>query len=70
MAAPVGPTHSARDADVHMSAYIAHKLYKGQYPIEYEDVCSGRGLEYVYEWVAHDKVDAPKTLTAKESMFE
>ena len=68
LAAPIGPTHPSRDADVHMNAYLSQKLYRGQYPIEYEDVCSGRGLEYVYEWVSHDKQDAAKNLNAKESM--
>eukprot|EP00698_Gefionella_okellyi_P014266 TRINITY_DN395_c0_g1_i16.p1 TRINITY_DN395_c0_g1~~TRINITY_DN395_c0_g1_i16.p1 ORF type:complete len:249 (-),score=46.71 TRINITY_DN395_c0_g1_i16:1008-1754(-) len=65
---PAGPASPQRDREAHMLAYISHKLYRGQHSPEYEDICSGRGLEYVYEWLVHDQqaVALQKQLTAAE----
>uniref|UniRef100_A0A384E136 Glucokinase n=2 Tax=Naegleria fowleri TaxID=5763 RepID=A0A384E136_NAEFO len=30
--------------------FLSQKIYGGAYPIEYEDICSGRGLEFCYEF--------------------
>jgi len=40
---------SAEDRD--LQEWLSMKVYNGEFLPENEDVCSGRGLQYVYEWV-------------------
>jgi glucokinase len=38
------------DRDVARLRYLSKKLYNSKYGVEYEDICSGRGLQYCYEF--------------------
>jgi glucokinase len=39
------------DDDLSLLRYASEKLYAGAHGIEWEDVCSGRGLVLTYNWV-------------------
>jgi len=41
--------HYSRESE--MIRYISNKLYGNQHTIEFEDICSGRGIGYVYEFL-------------------
>eukprot|EP01100_Stratorugosa_tubuloviscum_P013329 TRINITY_DN661_c1_g2_i1.p1 TRINITY_DN661_c1_g2~~TRINITY_DN661_c1_g2_i1.p1 ORF type:complete len:406 (-),score=193.26 TRINITY_DN661_c1_g2_i1:57-1220(-) len=40
-----------------MITFISNKLYNGKHNIEIEDICSGRGLGYVYEWLVSENAE-------------
>jgi len=46
--------------------FLSQKIYGGSYPIEFEDICSGRGLEYCYEFEIRNHPNAVRK-TASES---
>ncbi|KAH3763056.1 Glucokinase 1 [Pelomyxa schiedti] len=46
-----GPTHPEHATDTALTEWLSTKLYMGRHGIEFEDICSGRGLEWAYEWV-------------------
>lgn len=52
IASTVGAAHPDYADDQAMIAYLSKKLYNSKTGIEYEDVCSGRGLENVYDYLA------------------
>lgn len=64
--------HSEEDAP--LCQYLSKHLYNGEQPIEYEDICSGRGLKAVYEFLSkhtkssHDIATLPDEF-AKQSMW-
>eukprot|EP01112_Ceratiomyxa_fruticulosa_P014360 TRINITY_DN4108_c0_g2_i1.p1 TRINITY_DN4108_c0_g2~~TRINITY_DN4108_c0_g2_i1.p1 ORF type:complete len:370 (+),score=78.68 TRINITY_DN4108_c0_g2_i1:123-1232(+) len=37
--------------------FLSQKLYEGKYGPEYEDIVSGRGVSYVYEWLTSGSSD-------------
>jgi len=37
--------------------FVGNKIYKNNHSIEFEDICSGRGIGYVYEWLTGETVD-------------
>jgi len=54
---PLGTVHPNHNEETDLLAYISKKLYESKYTPEYEDICSGRGLTYCYEWVIKDAKD-------------
>lgn len=54
---------AARDAA--FVSWLGHRLYGGQHLAEFEDVCSGRGLRYAYEFACLGVCD-PKDATPKD----
>jgi glucokinase len=40
--------------DKKLLRHLSNKLYQNQYVPETEDICSGRGLKYVYDWVREE----------------
>jgi glucokinase len=54
-----GPSYLAADQDSSLICFLSHKLYSSQMSAEFEDICSGRGLVWAYEWVMKHRKDAP-----------
>eukprot|EP00727_Mastigamoeba_balamuthi_P006943 m51a1_g287 putative glucokinase (373) ;mRNA; r:330668-332148 len=46
-------------ADESLIKYLGEKLYNGKHGVEYEDICSGRGLVAVYAWLLTTGKSAP-----------
>jgi len=63
---PLGITHMDREFDQHLLNYLSERLYAGAYPAEYEDIVSGRGLTYVYDFLVKDLTDTTGGLTPAE----
>jgi len=63
---PLGTAHPNHNEEADLLAYISKKLYDSKHTPEYEDICSGRGLIYCYEWVIKDAKDAPQNLSAAD----
>jgi len=63
---PLGPGHPDKKEETDLLAYLSQKLYNNAHNPEYEDICSGRGLVYCYEWAIKDAKEAPQLLTPKE----
>ncbi|KAH3756332.1 Glucokinase 1 [Pelomyxa schiedti] len=61
-----GPSHPEYTADTSLANFLSTKLYEGRHGVEFEDICSGRGLEWAYEWVvaSHRVADVEPKLTA------
>lgn len=51
---PLGANHANRESDQHLLDYLSQRLYSGAFPAEYEDIVSGRGLTYVYDFLVKD----------------
>jgi len=66
---PLGTEHPNRDLDERLSNYLSQKLYAGRYAPEYEDIVSGRGIGWVYEFLVQGKTDCPSGLSAAEIVF-
>jgi len=62
----LGPEHPISQEERRMREYISRKLYHGDHDLETEDICSGRGLGFTYEWIASEHPDAPQKLTVPE----
>ncbi|KAL9642940.1 hypothetical protein ABK040_010633 [Willaertia magna] len=45
--------------------FISQLVYDGKHPIEYEDICSGRGLEYCYQFEIRNDSNASKKNAAQ-----
>jgi glucokinase len=52
-----------------MWTLIIHFRYGSKTTIEFEDICSGRGLVNVYEWTVKDTPDAAKGLKAQDGKY-
>jgi len=57
---PYSCDHPEYEKEQKMLGYLSKKLYDGKHQIEYEDICSGRGLVSVYEYLCTLNKDAPK----------
>jgi len=62
----LGKNHKDKKEEEELFDYIGAKLYNNQNTIEFEDVCSGRGLGYCYEFVTKDDASVEKNITAQE----
>jgi glucokinase len=62
----LGSTSNESKEDRDVIAFISQKLYGSKTTIEFEDICSGRGLVNVYEWTVKDTPDAAKGLKAQD----
>jgi len=49
-----------------MIQYISDKLYKKKFSLETEDICSGRGLGYTYEWIVSENPQATPNLSVAQ----
>eukprot|EP01105_Mastigella_eilhardi_P024470 TRINITY_DN6388_c0_g1_i1.p1 TRINITY_DN6388_c0_g1~~TRINITY_DN6388_c0_g1_i1.p1 ORF type:complete len:385 (-),score=130.25 TRINITY_DN6388_c0_g1_i1:1352-2506(-) len=47
-----GPNHPDTPGDMGLYNFISNKIYEGKEGVEFEDVCSGRGLERAYQFHA------------------
>jgi glucokinase len=56
-----------RETDMKRLEYLSQVLYQSKHSIEFEDICSGRGLQSCYEFEVLNKKDEPKTMTSGES---
>jgi len=66
---PLGIDHPNKELDERLANYLSHKLYGGKFAPEYEDVVSGRGIAWVYEFLVQGKSDCPSGLSAAEIVF-
>lgn len=66
---PLGTENPNRELDERLNNYLSEKLYGGKFPPEIEDVVSGRGIGYVYEFLVQGKSDCPSGLSAAEIVF-
>eukprot|EP01130_Rhizamoeba_saxonica_P006251 TRINITY_DN2489_c0_g1_i1.p1 TRINITY_DN2489_c0_g1~~TRINITY_DN2489_c0_g1_i1.p1 ORF type:complete len:383 (+),score=70.62 TRINITY_DN2489_c0_g1_i1:45-1193(+) len=57
---PLGSTSPNFKDDNELISFISNKLYNGEHCIEFEDICSGRGLVNVYEWLMSKKNEEPE----------
>jgi len=60
-----GTEYPACARDAALFSWLGQRLYSGQHIAEFEDVCSGRGLRYAYEFACLGVRD-PKDITPKE----
>ncbi|PRP77286.1 glucokinase [Planoprotostelium fungivorum] len=58
----VGPHEEGYQEEVQFLEWLAQKIYGGKHAIEWEDICSGRGLQSCYEYVVRNDNSADKTL--------
>jgi len=63
---PLGNNNPEYDIDTKLLRYLSDKLYEGKHAPEYEDVVSGRGLTYVYDFLVKDPSHVPSGLSAAE----
>jgi len=63
---PLGIDHPYKELDERLANYLSHKLYAGKFAPEYEDIVSGRGIAWVYEFLVQGKSDCPTGLSAAE----
>jgi glucokinase len=54
----LGPSHKEYATERDLIQHLSKKLYNGKTTIEYEDICSGRGLGYVYEYFTKESLSA------------
>eukprot|EP00698_Gefionella_okellyi_P002930 TRINITY_DN12776_c0_g1_i1.p1 TRINITY_DN12776_c0_g1~~TRINITY_DN12776_c0_g1_i1.p1 ORF type:complete len:509 (+),score=146.84 TRINITY_DN12776_c0_g1_i1:111-1637(+) len=62
----VGPDNEDRAREERLLSHLSRKIWQGKHSIEYEDICSGRGLEAVYEWVILDRHNQQQSLRGAE----
>jgi len=62
----LGAKHPGRELDQKLLDYLSERLYGGNYGAEYEDICSGRGVTYVYDFLVQGLPDTPSGLSAAE----
>jgi len=55
--------HSDSIEEIQLYNWLSERIYKGRHTIEYEDICSGRGLSACYQFVVRNIPHADKTLT-------
>jgi len=63
---PLGVANARREVDLGLLNYLSERLYGGKFPAEYEDIVSGRGIGYVYDFLAKDVKGARSGLTTAE----
>jgi len=63
---PLGKTNPEKELDSRLTEYLSEKLYDGKFAPEFEDIVSGRGLTYVYDFLVKDLSNTPCGLTAVE----
>jgi len=57
---PYGPSHPSYDEEKQLIGFLSQKVYNGQHSIEWEDICSGRGLGWCYEFATRNVPNAEK----------
>jgi len=57
-----GETHKNYASDEKFLLWLGKKVYNGVHSPEFEDICSGRGLAWAYEFLTGGKVCAPKDI--------
>eukprot|EP01104_Vermistella_antarctica_P013597 TRINITY_DN4143_c0_g1_i1.p1 TRINITY_DN4143_c0_g1~~TRINITY_DN4143_c0_g1_i1.p1 ORF type:complete len:389 (+),score=77.57 TRINITY_DN4143_c0_g1_i1:26-1168(+) len=63
---PYGKKATSYEEQNDMFTYLGQQLYDGKQCLEFEDICSGRGLVACYGWLARDKPELLKNVTAKD----
>eukprot|EP01107_Rhizomastix_libera_P000482 TRINITY_DN1087_c0_g1_i3.p1 TRINITY_DN1087_c0_g1~~TRINITY_DN1087_c0_g1_i3.p1 ORF type:complete len:364 (-),score=87.39 TRINITY_DN1087_c0_g1_i3:114-1205(-) len=64
---PYGPRHKNAKDDESLCAFASETLYEGVHGVEFEDICSGRGLVLAYRWVLKKEgKDSTISITAEE----
>ena len=63
-----GDNYAETKEDKELFNYLSHKLYHGEHLPEFEDICSGRGLEWTYQFFTQD-CDKHDKLTASQSIY-
>lgn len=60
--------HTSVQSETETEFLAAHKqeLKRGNYMVEYDDLCSGRGLVRLYHWVTRGKPSKRAAITAKD----
>jgi len=54
---PLGNGHEHHNRDNELVAFVSEMLYQNQHSIEFEDICSGRGISYVYKWLTGESLE-------------
>jgi len=57
-----GETHKEHDSDEKFLTWLGKKVYNGLHSPEFEDICSGRGLAWAYEFLTGGTVAQPKDI--------
>jgi len=57
-----GETHKNYASDEKFLLWLGKKVYDGLHSPEFEDICSGRGLSWAYEFLTGGKVAEPKDI--------
>jgi len=57
---PLGNSHPNKEEEQNLFNFLSNKLYQNKFSPEWEDICSGRGLGYCYEFVTKDVHGAEK----------
>eukprot|EP01116_Phalansterium_solitarium_P023954 TRINITY_DN8633_c0_g1_i2.p2 TRINITY_DN8633_c0_g1~~TRINITY_DN8633_c0_g1_i2.p2 ORF type:complete len:376 (+),score=98.62 TRINITY_DN8633_c0_g1_i2:87-1214(+) len=57
---PLGVGHPDYAQERQLFEFLSTSIWKGQYPPENEDICSGRGLLHCYRFVTRHVPDAPQ----------
>jgi len=55
---PLGPSHPDYKEECDLIEFISNKIYGGKDPIEWEDICSGRGLVSCYQFLTRNEINA------------
>jgi len=56
--------HYAKERE--MIEFVSNMLYKNEHSIEFEDICSGRGIGYVYKWLTGEDKEAGEIVQKAE----
>jgi len=57
-----GEKHKEHESDERFLAWLGKKVYDGVHSPEFEDICSGRGLAWAYEFLTGGTVAQPKDI--------
>jgi len=61
---PLGPFHPDYKEECELLEFISKKIYGGQQSIEWEDICSGRGLVSCYQFLTRNDVNISDKISA------
>jgi len=62
----LGPDHPDAAEEKDLFQFLSRKIYKGKFSLEFEDICSGRGLGFCYEFLTLGSEESePKLTTAQ-----
>jgi len=61
----VGPNEPGYAQEVQFLEWLSQKIYGGRHAVEWEDICSGRGLQSCYQYMVRNDASSDKTLSSE-----